>query len=71
MTNIIPRDDESLHHYVDAIPNRHSNEPRTLVYEMLHISRKRGPTAQELTTRVGAGMSFWRDKTDEEYIVEE
>ncbi|KAI9769152.1 MAG: hypothetical protein M1840_004503 [Geoglossum simile] len=71
MTSIIPCDNKSLHYYIDAIPNRYSNELRTLVYEMLHISRKRRPTAQELTTRIGAGLSFWRDKTDEEYIVEE
>ena len=71
MSNIIPRDDKCLHYYVDAIPITYSNELRTIVYDMLHISRKRRPTAQELTTRIGAGISFWRDKTDEEYIVEE
>jgi hypothetical protein len=71
MSKTAPCDGECLHYYIDAIPSRYSNELRTLVYDMLHISRRWRPTAQELTTRIGVGVSFWQDKTSEEYIVEE
>jgi hypothetical protein len=70
MSEVIPRGDE-YGFYHGAIPNKYSNELGMTVYDMLQVTREQRPTAQQIAARISAGISNWRDETDEEYIIEQ
>jgi serine/threonine protein kinase len=69
MQETIPQDSDYPCYYVDAIPNAYSSELRAIVYDMLKTEPEQRPTALQLSPRIGAALSYWRDKTAEEYIL--